>query len=60
MTMEEKKVKEDKITCKVFCDRAICNKHYRFHLEKKYGNVLNTEKEWESICKKDKIEIKKA
>lgn len=48
---------EIKISAKIFADRAISNKHYRFHLEKKYVNQENTEDKWREICVKENIEL---
>jgi len=48
---------EIKISAKIFADRAISNKYYRFHLEKKYANQENTEDEWKEICVQENIEL---
>lgn len=55
---EEIKQKEEKINCSVFCDRFVQNQHYRFVLSKKHSKEEKTIKEWEDICKKNRIEIK--
>jgi hypothetical protein len=45
------------LSVSVFCDRFISNKHYRFHLEKKYEGQELSEQDWKGICKKEKIEL---
>lgn len=53
----EEQQEEVKITAKIFADRAISNKHYRFHLEKKYANQEKTEDEWKEVCAQENIEL---
>lgn len=55
--IREEVVEVVKILVNVFCDRKVSNKHYRFHLEKKYKGVELSEDEWMKICKNEKIEL---
>lgn len=53
-----KQVEEQLISVTVFCERKLStNKHYAFHLIKKFYCENHTESEWIEIAKEESIEL---